>query len=43
MIPDDKVQSMKSVAEVVEGIEYLLANPDDQTKMPIHPTAAEKE
>ena len=26
MVPDDKVQSMKSVAEVVEGIEALLAD-----------------
>ncbi len=29
MIPDDKVQMMKSVAEAVEGIEWLLANPVD--------------
>lgn len=26
VVPDDKVQSMKSVREVVEGIEQLLAN-----------------
>lgn len=25
-VPDDKVQSMKSVREVVEGIEQLVAN-----------------
>ncbi len=42
MVPDDKVQSMKSVAEVVEGIEYLLANPDEQTKMPPNPAAAKE-
>ena len=29
MIPDDKVQMMKSVAEAVQGIEWLLANPVD--------------
>ena len=29
MIPDDKVQMMKSVAEAVDGIEWLLANPVD--------------
>jgi acyl carrier protein len=43
MVPDDKVQSMKSVAEVVEGVEYLLANPGEQTKLPIDPAAAAKE
>ena len=26
VVPDDKVQSMKSVAEVVEGIEQLVAD-----------------
>jgi hypothetical protein len=29
MIPDDKVKSMKSVSEAVEGIEWILAHPDD--------------
>ena len=43
MVPDDKVQSMKSVAEVVEGVEYLLANPGEQTKLPIDPAASAKE
>jgi len=28
-VPDDKVQEMKSVSEVIEGIEYLIANPYD--------------
>jgi acyl carrier protein len=28
-VPDDKVQEMKSVGEVIEGIEYLIANPYD--------------
>ena len=37
MVPDDKVQSMKSVAEVVEGIDWLLANPDSQPKIPTGP------
>lgn len=39
MVPDDKVQSMKSVAEVVEGVEWLLANPDSQPKIPSAPIA----
>lgn len=39
MVPDDKVQSMKSVAEVVEGIEWLLANPDQQPVNAAKPTA----
>jgi acyl carrier protein len=39
MVPDDKVQSMKSVAEVVEGIEWLLANPDQQPTNAAKPTA----
>jgi acyl carrier protein len=39
MVPDDKVQSMKSVAEVVEGIEWLLANPDQQPMNAAKPTA----
>lgn len=39
MVPDDKVQSMKSVAEVVEGIEWLLANPDRQPINAARPTA----
>lgn len=28
-VPDDKVQDMKSVGEVIEGIEYLIENPYD--------------
>lgn len=28
-VPDDKVQEMKTVGEVVEGIEYLIENPYD--------------
>ena len=39
MIPDDKVQSMKSVAEAVEGIEWLLANPDKVPMIPPPPAA----
>lgn len=39
MIPDDKVQSMKSVAQAVEGIEWLLANPDQTPKIPQPPAA----
>lgn len=39
MVPDDRVQSMKSVAEVVEGIEWLLANPDQQPMNAAKPTA----
>ena len=30
VVPDDKVQSMKSVAEVVEGIEQLVADREPQ-------------
>jgi len=30
VVPDDKVQSMKSVAEVVEGIEQLVADKEQQ-------------
>lgn len=37
MVPDDKVQSMKSVAQAVEGIEWLLANPDKAPKIPQPP------
>lgn len=39
MIPDDKVQSMKSVAEAVEGIEWLLENPDQMANVPRPPSA----
>lgn len=39
MVPDDKVQSMKSVSEVVEGIEWILANPDQAAANPIRPAA----
>lgn len=35
VVPDDKVQSMKSVAEVVEGIEQLLSVKEQE------PTASE--
>ncbi len=42
MVPDDKVQSMKSVAEAVEGIEWLLANPDQIPKIPPPPAASTK-
>lgn len=28
-VPDDKVQEMKTVGEVIEGIEYLIENPYD--------------
>lgn len=37
LVPDDKVQSMKSVAQAVEGIEWLLANPDQVPKIPQPP------
>ena len=37
MIPDDKVKEMKSVREVAEGIEYLLAHPEEQTVKPPTP------
>jgi acyl carrier protein len=37
VVPDDKVQSMKSVREVVEGIETLLAAKDTST--PAEPSA----
>lgn len=30
-VPDDKVQSMKSVREVVEGIEQLVANQEQKS------------
>lgn len=39
MVPDDKVQSMKSVAEAVEGIQWLLDNPDQIPTIPPPPTA----
>lgn len=39
MVPDDKVQSMKTVSEVVEGIEYLLAHPEEQPVNAARPTA----
>jgi len=37
VVPDDKVQSMKSVREVVEGIETLLAA--KETPTPAEPSA----
>ena len=40
MVPDDKVQSMKSVSQVAEGIEWLLEHPEEQTKLPTTPPAA---
>ncbi|MBV9215036.1 MAG: acyl carrier protein [Acidobacteria bacterium] len=33
MVPDDKVQSMKSVGEAIEGIQYLLDHPELQVQM----------
>ena len=39
MVPDDKVQSMKSVAEAVEGIQWLLDNPDRIPTIPPPPAA----
>lgn len=40
MIPDDKVESMKSVSEVVDGIQWLLDHPDEQPSVgPKEPTA----
>jgi len=39
MVPDDKVQSMKSVSEVVEGIEWLLAHPEEQPTNAARPPA----
>lgn len=39
MVPDDKVESMKSVAQAVEGIEWLLANPDKVPKISQPPAA----
>ncbi|MFM9905726.1 MAG: acyl carrier protein [Pyrinomonadaceae bacterium] len=39
MIPDDKVQSMKSVAEAVDGVEWLLANPNQTPAIPPSPAA----
>lgn len=39
MVPDDKVQEMKSVAEVIEGVEWLLANPNAMPKIPSRPSA----
>lgn len=39
MVPDDKVQSMKSVAEAVEGIQWLLDNPDQVPTIPPPPAA----
>ena len=39
VVPDDKVQSMKSVSEVVTGIEAILANPDQPPASPAAPAA----
>ncbi|HEY2865845.1 MAG TPA: phosphopantetheine-binding protein [Pyrinomonadaceae bacterium] len=33
MIPDDKVESMKSVSEVVDGIQWLLDHPQEQSNV----------
>jgi acyl carrier protein len=30
MVPDDKIQSMKTVRQVVEGVEYLLENKEQK-------------
>lgn len=38
MVPDDKVKEMKSVKEVAEGIEYLLAHPEEQANAVKPPT-----
>lgn len=34
MVPDDKVQSMKSVREAIDGVEYLLEHPEEQQPLP---------
>jgi acyl carrier protein len=33
MIPDSKVKEMKSVKEAAEGVEYLLAHPEEQANV----------
>ena len=35
VVPDDKVQSMKSVSEVVDAIESIMANPPPPTSPPV--------
>ena len=37
VVPDDRVQSMKGVSEVVEGIEAILANPVQPPASPATP------
>ena len=37
-IPDDRVKEMQSVGQAIEGIEWLLEHPEDQT-VPIRPAA----
>ncbi len=38
IIPDDRVKEMKTVSQAIEGIEHLLAHPEEQ-KPPIIPAA----
>ena len=39
MIPDDKVKEMRSVSQVAEGIEHLIAHPEEQANN-VRPPAA---
>jgi acyl carrier protein len=39
MIPDDKIKEMKSVTEVAEGIEHLIAHPEEQANAVKPPSA----
>jgi acyl carrier protein len=39
MVPDDKVKEMRSVRQVAEGIEYLLAHPEEQANNVRPPSA----
>jgi acyl carrier protein len=39
MIPDDKIKEMRSVTEVAEGIEYLIAHPEEQANAVKPPSA----
>lgn len=43
IIPDEKVHSMKSVGQVVEGIEYMLAHKDEPAKSVENPAPATSE
>jgi acyl carrier protein len=41
MIPDSQVKEMKSVKDAAEGVEYLLAHPDEQANaVPAAPPTA---